>query len=79
VRPAAAVVVDRMLIEQDNQILAEAATHIPEEIRATHPEIPWRMIIATRNRLTAISVSTTIHCGASSRTMLPNCCHFWKP
>ena len=27
------------------------ATHVPDEIRAAHPEIPWRMIIATRNRL----------------------------
>lgn len=33
------------------ELIGEAATHIPEEVRATHPEIPWRMIIATRNRL----------------------------
>jgi uncharacterized protein with HEPN domain len=33
------------------ELLGEAATHIPEEIRSAHPEIPWRMIIATRNRL----------------------------
>ncbi|MBE03462.1 MAG: nucleotidyltransferase [Oceanospirillales bacterium] len=33
------------------ELLGEAATHIPDEIRAAHPEIPWRMIIATRNRL----------------------------
>jgi uncharacterized protein with HEPN domain len=33
------------------ELIGEAATHIPEEIRAAHPEIPWRMIIATRNRL----------------------------
>jgi len=33
------------------ELIGEAASHIPEEIRATHPEIPWRMIIATRNRL----------------------------
>lgn len=31
--------------------IGEAATHVPEEIRQAHPEIPWRMIIATRNRL----------------------------
>ena len=24
---------------------------IPDDIRSSHPEIPWRMIIATRNRL----------------------------
>jgi len=33
------------------ELIGEAATHIPAEIRAAHPEIPWRMIIASRNRL----------------------------
>jgi uncharacterized protein with HEPN domain len=33
------------------ELIGEAATHIPDEIRTTYPEIPWRMIIATRNRL----------------------------
>ena len=33
------------------ELIGEAATHIPAEIRDAHPEIPWRMIIATRNRL----------------------------
>ncbi len=33
------------------ELIGEAATHIPDEVRATHPEIPWRLIIATRNRL----------------------------
>jgi uncharacterized protein with HEPN domain len=33
------------------ELIGEAATHIPESIRVTNPEIPWRMIIATRNRL----------------------------
>ncbi len=33
------------------ELIGEAATHIPDEIRAAHPKIPWRMIIATRNRL----------------------------
>lgn len=33
------------------ELIGEAATHIPDNIRSTHPEIPWRMIIATRNRL----------------------------
>jgi len=33
------------------ELIGEAATHIPEEIRTSHPEIPWRMIVATRNRL----------------------------
>ncbi|MBI1195732.1 MAG: DUF86 domain-containing protein [Gammaproteobacteria bacterium] len=33
------------------ELIGEAATHIPDEVRSAHPEIPWRMIVATRNRL----------------------------
>ena len=33
------------------ELIGEAATHVPDEIRTEHPEIPWRMIIATRNKL----------------------------
>jgi uncharacterized protein with HEPN domain len=33
------------------ELIGEAATHIPEKIRTAHPAIPWRMLIATRNRL----------------------------
>ena len=33
------------------ELLGEAATHIPEAIRLANPQIPWRLIIATRNRL----------------------------
>ena len=33
------------------ELIGEAATHIPEAIRNAQPEIPWRMIVATRNRL----------------------------
>lgn len=33
------------------ELIGEAATHVPDEVRKAHPEIPWRMIVATRNRL----------------------------
>jgi len=33
------------------ELIGEAATRIPEDVRNAHPDIPWRMIIATRNRL----------------------------
>ena len=33
------------------ELIGEAATRIPENVRSAHPEIPWRLIIATRNRL----------------------------
>ncbi len=33
------------------ELIGEAATRIPDNVRAVNPQIPWRMIIATRNRL----------------------------
>ncbi len=33
------------------ELIGEAATRIPEEVRLAHPEIPWREIIAMRNQL----------------------------
>lgn len=33
------------------ELIGEAATRIPESVRAKLAHIPWRMIIATRNRL----------------------------
>lgn len=33
------------------ELIGEAATHIPDEIRATYHDVPWRLMIATRNRL----------------------------
>jgi uncharacterized protein with HEPN domain len=33
------------------ELIGEAASHVPVEIRAAHPEVPWRMVVATRNRL----------------------------
>jgi uncharacterized protein with HEPN domain len=33
------------------ELIGEAATHIPGEIRQTNQQIHWRLIIATRNRL----------------------------
>lgn len=38
-------------IVRNLELIGEAATHIPEEIRDANPPIPWRLIIATRNRL----------------------------
>ncbi len=33
------------------ELIGEAATLVPGEVREAHPEIQWRRIIATRNRL----------------------------
>ena len=33
------------------ELIGEAATHVPQDVRAAHGAIPWRMIVALRNRL----------------------------
>ena len=33
------------------ELIGGAATHIPDSTREANPSIPWRLIIATRNRL----------------------------
>jgi uncharacterized protein with HEPN domain len=33
------------------ELIGEAATHIPQEVREQYSDISWRMIIATRNKL----------------------------
>lgn len=32
------------------ELIGEAATHIPDAIRQAYSDMPWRMIIATRNQ-----------------------------
>lgn len=33
------------------ELIGEAATRIPDAVRAANPHLQWRLIIATRNRL----------------------------
>ncbi|MBI3374597.1 MAG: DUF86 domain-containing protein [Betaproteobacteria bacterium] len=33
------------------ELIGEAATHLPEAVCAANPRVPWRLVIATRNRL----------------------------
>ena len=33
------------------ELIGEAATHVPEAVRAANPQVPWRRVVATRNRL----------------------------
>ena len=33
------------------ELIGEAATHVPDTVRSASPEVPWRQLIATRNRL----------------------------
>src|SRR4051794_6121099 len=45
---------DRMLLlalVKCIEIIGEAASRVSDELRDANPQIPWRQIIATRNRL----------------------------
>ena len=43
------------------EIVGEAATRVSDSMQNAHPEIPWREVIGTRNRLdTAISYGRTL-------------------
>lgn len=33
------------------ELIGEAATHVPEDVRRAAADVPWRMVIAARNRL----------------------------
>lgn len=33
------------------ELIGEAATHVPDAARSLAPDVPWRQIVATRNRL----------------------------
>ena len=33
------------------ELIGEAATHVPDEVREENTQIPWRVIIGTRNRV----------------------------
>ena len=33
------------------ELIGEAATHVPDSVRSAAPDVPWRMVIAARNRL----------------------------
>jgi uncharacterized protein with HEPN domain len=33
------------------ELIGEAATHVPQAVRDSASEVPWRQVVATRNRL----------------------------
>lgn len=33
------------------ELIGEAARHVPDAVREAYPDIPWRQLVATRNRL----------------------------
>lgn len=40
-----------LALERAIEILGEAASRVPHDWRERHPELPWREMIGTRNRL----------------------------
>lgn len=50
----AGLVADRLRYDatiRNLELIGEAATHVPDAVREANRDIPWRLIIATRNRL----------------------------
>ena len=41
----------RLALLRTLEILGEAASRVSAETQASHPEIPWRQMVSTRNRL----------------------------
>ena len=41
------------------ELICEAATHVPHEVREAHGDIPWHAIVGTRNRLAHGCTSAT--------------------
>jgi uncharacterized protein with HEPN domain len=36
---------------RNRELIGEAATHVPDSVRQLVPDVPWRLVVATRNRL----------------------------
>lgn len=53
-RPREDLETDRFLnlaLQRLVEVVGEAATRVSDELRQSHPELPWRQIIGMRNRL----------------------------
>ena len=44
-------------VQLDFIIIGEAAHYIPDDVRSSHPEIPWHLMRAMRNRLVHVYFS----------------------
>lgn len=41
----------RFAVMRGFEIIGEAVRHLPDELKRAHPDIPWPMMMAVRNRL----------------------------
>lgn len=51
---ATGLLADRMRYDatlRNLELIGEAATRVPDELRDGAPHVPWRLVIGTRNRL----------------------------
>ena len=57
------------------ELIGEAATHLPHEVREAHGDIPWHAIVGTRNRLAHgyLHISDHVIRGGSSRCGCRGC------
>lgn len=56
------------------ELVGEASTRVDDQSRARFPEVPWRAIKETRNRLIhAYDASTRMSCGRSSSWTCRSC------
>ncbi len=44
-------------VELDFIVIGEAATHVPDDVQQAHPEVPWAVMKAMRNRLVHVYFS----------------------
>ena len=44
-------------VELDFVVIGEAASHIPDDVQTAHPEVPWHLMRAMRNRLVHVYFS----------------------
>ena len=54
---------DRMLVMalmKEIEVIGEAASHVSQEYRSNHPEIPWQDAIDMRNRLVHVYFSIDV-------------------
>jgi uncharacterized protein with HEPN domain len=56
----------RWLVERGIEIISEASRHLPDELKARHPEIPWPKVAGIGNVLRPITSTLRMMCCGTS-------------